>query len=99
MSPGRLTTIRVCDPRQASTDISRFGLLMSAMSKIRMPRTRSLIGAPGAALGKPPNPQSSRLLVDSDDMNSRFLYTDTSFCDAGQMYCDASTGFAGLERS
>ena len=55
---------------------------MSSMSNTRMPRTRSVL----TGSGTPPKPQSARLLVASDDMNSRFLYTDTSFCDAGHRY-------------
>ena len=40
---------------------------MSEMSKTRMPRTRSLL----IGSGTPSKPQSSRLLVASDDMKSR----------------------------
>ena len=42
---------------------------MSVMSKMRMPRTRFLL----TGSGTPPNSQSVRLFVASDDMNSRFL--------------------------
>jgi len=75
--------------------VKSFGWAMSEMSKIRMPRTRFSL----TASGTPPNWQSCRLLVDSEDMNSRFLYTDTSFCDAGHVYALISAGFAGFEMS
>ena len=39
------------------------------MSKTRIPRTRSLLTGSGTPL----KPQSTRLFVASDDMNSRFL--------------------------
>ena len=78
-SPGCVTTVWVCDPRQVCTLATSFGFLTSLMSNTRIPRTRSLL----TGSGTPPKPQSDRLLVASDDMNSRFLYTDTSFCDAG----------------
>ena len=67
-SPGCVTTVCVCDPRQVCTLVTSFGCLTSAMSKTRMPRTRSLL----TGAGTPPKPQSDRLFVDSDDMNSRF---------------------------
>ena len=81
LSFGSSTTVCVCEPRQFCTLVMSFGFLTSVMSKIRMPRTRSLL----IGSGTPPNLQSTRLLVPSDDMNSRFLKTDTSFCDAGHM--------------
>ena len=44
-------------------------------------------------------PQSSRPGVPSPETKSRFLYTDTSLCEAGQRYADLSVGLAGLEMS
>src|ERR671935_2733855 len=92
-SPGFLTTVCVCDPRQVCTVVTSFGRLTSEMSNTRMPRTRSLL----TGSGTPANPQSVRLLIASDDMKSRFRYTDTSFCDAGHRYVCMSTGLDGLE--
>src|SRR5206468_12543621 len=94
-SPCFVTTVWVCDPRQVCTVVTSFGRLTSEMSNTRMPRTRILL----IGSGTPSNPQSLRLLVASDDMKSRFRYTDTSFCDAGQRYVCTSTGFDGLEMS
>src|SRR6186997_2494040 len=91
-SPCLVTTVCVCDPRQVCTVVTSLGCLMSEMSKTRMPRTRSLL----IGSGTPPKPQSARLLVASDDMKTRFRYTDTSFCEAGHRYVCASTGFDGL---
>src|SRR5205814_5779237 len=95
LSPGCVTTVCVCDPRQVCTLVTSFGFLTSLMSNTRMPRTRSLL----TGSGTPPKPQSVRLEFDSDDMNRRFLKTDTSFCDAGQLYCCASTGLSAFETS
>ncbi len=92
MSPGFVTTVCVCEPRQVCTVVTSLGFLMSPMSNTRIPRTRSLL----TGSGTPSNPQSTRLLVASDDMKSRFLKTDTSFCDAGQRYVCFNTGFTGL---
>ena len=96
LSFGSSSTVCVCEPRQFCTFVTSFGFLTSVMSKMRMPRTRSFCG-PGSV--KPPNLQSARLFVASDDMNSRLPYTETSFCDAGHSYAPASTGFAGFEMS
>src|SRR6059036_3073005 len=90
-----VTTVCVCDPRHVCTVVTSFGCLTSEMSNTRIPRTRSLL----TGSGTPSNPQSARLLVASDDMNIRFRYTDTSFCDAGHRYVCMSTGFDGLEMS
>ena len=35
----------------------------------------------------------------SADMNIRFLYTETSFCEAGQVYAVTMTGDAGFVMS
>src|SRR3954447_17435861 len=94
-SPGLVTTVCVCDPRQVCTVVTSFGCLTSAMSNTRMPRTRSLL----TGSGTPSNPQSARLLVASDDMNSRLRYTETSFCEAGHTYVCISTGLDGFDTS
>src|SRR4051812_1368616 len=94
-SPSFGTTVCVCDPRQVCTVVTSFGCLTSAMSNTRMPRTRSLL----TGSGTPSKPQSARLFVASDDMNSRLRYTDTSFCDAGHTYDCISTGFDGFDMS
>ena len=67
-SPSLGTTVCVCDPRHVWTVVTSLGCLMSEMSNTRMPRTRSLL----TGSGTPSKPQSARLLVASDDMNSRF---------------------------
>ncbi len=67
-SPSLGTTVCVCDPRHVCTVVTSLGRLMSEMSNTRMPRTRSLL----TGSGTPSKPQSARLLVASDDMNSRF---------------------------
>src|SRR6476620_7075510 len=95
LSPGCVTTVCVCDPRQFCTLVTSFGFFTSEMSKMRMPRTRSLL----IGSSTPPNLQSERLFVDSDDMKRRFLNTEMSFCEAGHVYAFASTGFAGFEMS
>src|SRR5262245_2884010 len=95
LSPGFVTTVCVCEPRHVWTFVTSLGCATFEMSKTRMPRTRSSLTGSGI----PPNLQSTRLLVDSDDMKRRFLYTDTSFCDAGQVKTFASVGFAGFEMS
>src|SRR4051812_22631908 len=94
-SPGLVTTVWVWEPRQVCTVVTSFGCLTSAMSNTRMPRTRSLL----TGSGTPSKPQSARLLVASDDMNNRFRYTDTSFCDAGHTYVCIRTGFDGFDMS
>jgi hypothetical protein len=52
---------------------------MLLMSKTRTPRMRSLL----TASRTPPGLQSMRPFCASADMNMRFLYTETSFCEAG----------------
>src|SRR5215471_16362923 len=94
-SPGCVTTVCVCEPRQFCTLVMSFGFFMSLISKMRMPRTRSLL----TGSFTPPNLQSVRLFVDSDDMKRRFLNTEMSFCDAGHVYALASMGLAGFEIS
>src|SRR3954464_5969260 len=94
-SPSFGTTVWVCDPRHVCTVVTSLGCFTSAMSNTRIPRPRSLL----TGSGTPSNPQSARLLVASDDMNSRFLYTETSFCDAGHPYDCTSAGFDGFEMS
>src|SRR5439155_40780 len=78
--------------------VHRTGLRMSEMSKILTPRKRSFCAAGmrgflslslsspaggGGSGGNPWTPQSSRPFGISTDMNSRFLYTDTSPCPPG----------------
>ena len=72
-----------------------FGAAMSVMSKIRMPRRRSAL----TVSLTPCAPQSSRPEVPSPDTKSRFLYTETSLCEAGQRKPIVSDGLAGLEMS
>src|SRR6185436_21092174 len=91
-SPCFVTTVCVCEPRQVCTVVTSFGFLTSEISKTRMPRTRNLL----TGSGTPSKPQSSRLFVASDDMKTRLRYTETSFCEAGQIYFAASVGFDGL---
>jgi hypothetical protein len=55
---------------------------MSLMSKMRTPRMRI---ARSPCLRTPPGMQSTRPLLASADMNIRLRYTETSFCDAGQV--------------
>ena len=69
VSFGSATTVCVCDPRQVCTLVTSVGAATFVMSKMRMPRTRSLL----TGSGTPPNPQSARLLTASADMNSRCL--------------------------
>ena len=68
---------------------------MFVMSNTRTPRIRSLL----TGSGTPPGLQSTRPLFASADMNIRFLYTEMSFCEAGQVYATTSTGLAGFEMS
>src|SRR6185312_10664579 len=77
---GSTSTVCVCDPRQVWTLVTYLGFWMSLMSKMRSPRTRSLL----TVSCTPSPPQSRRPLNPSADTNSRFRYTDTSLCDAGQ---------------
>src|SRR5690606_31037152 len=95
VSPGAASTLCVCEPRQVCTLPTYFGLVMSEMSKMRMPRRRS----PLIAVGTPPSLQSRRPSIPSPDTNRRCLYTETSLCDAGQKYSVVTTGVAGLEMS
>src|SRR6476659_848627 len=85
----------VCEPRQVCTLPTFLGCAMSLMSKIRSPRSRSLL----TVSGTPSVPQSSRPVSPSPETNSRFLYTDTSLWDAGHTYASSSRGLAGLEMS
>ena len=66
---GSSTTVCVCEPRQVCTLAMYFGFAMSVMSKMRMPRRRSLL----TASFTPSPPQSSRPPLPSPDTNSRFL--------------------------
>src|SRR6185437_8445964 len=79
-SLGSTNTVCVCDPRHVCTFAMYFGFAISEMSKMRRPRTRSLL----TVSFTPPPPQSSRPPWPSADTNRRFLYVDTSLCDAGQ---------------
>src|SRR5438093_11150090 len=82
LSVGSSTTVWVCEPRQVCTFPMYFGLAMSVMSKIRIPRNRAAL----TESCTPSVPQSRRPDMPSPDTNSRFLYTETSLCDAGQRY-------------
>src|SRR5437879_12447007 len=77
---GSVTTVWVCEPRQVCTLVTGLGCAMSEMSKMRMPRMRSLL----TEAGTPWVPQSSRPLKASPDVNSRLRYTETSFCASGE---------------
>ncbi len=77
---GSTSTVCVCEPRQVCTLPTYFGLAMSVMSKMRMPRSRSAL----TVSVTPSLPQSRRPPSPSPETKSRFLYTDTSLCDAGQ---------------
>ena len=72
LSPGWVTTVCVCEPRQVWTLATSFGFFTSAMSKMRTPRIRSLLTC---SIGASPsaNEQLRRLFVASDDMKRRFL--------------------------
>src|SRR6476469_3198577 len=94
-SLGSTSSECVCDPRQVCTLPTFFGCAMSLMSKIRSPRSRALL----TVSGTPSVPQSSRPESPSPETNSRFRYTDTSLCDAGQTKAVSSRGLAGLEMS
>ena len=63
---------------------------MSVMSKMRIPRSRIAL----TESCTPSLPQSRRPPVPSPETKSRFLYTDTSLCDAGQKKATVSDGFA-----
>src|SRR6476661_9908966 len=89
-SLGSTSSEWVCDPRQVCTLPTFFGCAMSLMSKILSPRSRSLL----TVSGTPSVPQSSRPVSPSPDTNSRFLYTDTSLCDAGHTYASSRRGLA-----
>src|SRR5689334_12624726 len=92
---GSDTTVCVCDPRHVCTFAKYFGLFMSVMSKMRMPRIRCWLTTAVSASA----PQSVRPVAFSDDTNRMFRYTDTSLCDAGQRYDFASVGRAGFVMS
>lgn len=85
----------VCEPRHVCTFPMYLGLVISAMSKMRMPRSRAAL----TESCTPCVPQSSRPPIPSPDTNSRFLYTDTSLCDAGHTNPILSVGLAGVEMS
>src|SRR5215469_846941 len=112
LSLGSTTRVCVCDPRQVCTAATCFGFLMAEMSKILTPRKRSFCAAVarrlayfsapaggGGSGGKPCVPQSRRPFGCSTDMNSRFLYTDTSPCPPGQTSEVSKVVLAGLEMS
>src|SRR5918998_4764279 len=82
VSFGSTSTVWVCEPRQVCTLPTFLGFVMSVISKIRIPRSRSLL----TVSSTPWMPQSSRAERFSPDTNRRFRYTDTSLCDAGQTY-------------
>ena len=69
LSFGSVTTVCVCEPRHVCTLATYFGLAMSVTSKIRMPRSRSLL----TGSGTPCMPQSRRPVWASPDTKSRFL--------------------------
>jgi len=69
LSLGSSTTVCVCDPRQVWTLPMYLGLVMSVMSKIRMPRSRTVL----TESCTPSVPQSRRPDMPSPDTNSRFL--------------------------
>src|SRR6266705_2315067 len=109
---GSFTRVWVCDPRHVCTAATCFGFLMSEMSKILTPRKRSFCAAGrrrffsfsapaggGGSGGNPCAPQSRRPFGISTDMNSRFLYTDTSPCPPGHTSEVSNVVFAGLEMS
>src|SRR5580698_2567181 len=56
-------------------------------------------GSSGGSGGNAWDPQSRRPFGISTDMNSRFLYTDTSPCPPGQTIDVSNVVFAGLEIS
>ena len=80
MSLGSSTTVCVCEPRHVCTLPMYLGFAMSEASKMRMPRTRTVL----TVSCTPCVPQSERPLSPSADTKRRCLYTDTSLCDAGQ---------------
>ena len=92
---GSTSRVCVCEPRQVCTLPTLRGLAMSLMSKMRSPRSRSLL----TVSCTPCAPQSMRPLSPSPDTNSRFRYTDTSLCDAGHTYAVFTTGRLGFEMS
>src|SRR5260370_11464985 len=95
VSVGWVTTVWVCDPRHVCTLVRYFGCAMSVMSKMRIPRNRSLL----TVSGTPCVPQSLRPLVDSPDTNIRLRYTETSLCAAGQTYAVYREGWLGCAMS
>src|SRR5438132_14388115 len=88
---GSVTTVWVCEPRQVCTLVMGLGCAMSEISKMRMPRIRSLL----TESGTPWVPQSSRPLKSSPDVNSRLRYTETSFCASAQASGVGSVGWLG----
>src|SRR5438094_9594904 len=96
-SPGLDTTVWVCEPRQVCTVVMYFGLPMSLMSMMRIPRARSR--AMESLGAKPCKPQSVRALVALADTKGRFRYTDTALCEPGQTYAVFNVGLLGFEMS
>src|SRR5689334_24296060 len=92
---GSVTTVWVWDPRHVCTAVMGLGCAMSEMSKIRMPRMRSLLTESCI----PWVPQSSRPLKSSPETNSRLRYTETSFCASGHTYAVTSVGWPGCAMS
>src|SRR2546426_3655239 len=88
VSCGGVTTVCVCEPRQVCTLATGFGCAMSLMSKMRMPRSRSLL----TESDTPWVPQSRRPPKSSPDVNRRLRWTETSFCWSGQTYAVTSVG-------
>src|SRR3954463_7975068 len=66
---GSPTTLCVCEPRHVCTFVMLRGCEMSEMSKMRMPRIRSVL----TVSFTPPPPQSMRPELPSADTNRRFL--------------------------
>ena len=89
---GSGTSVWVCEPRQVCTAATCFGLRMSLMSKMRMPRNRSLL----TVSLTPCRPQSSRPRVCSTDMKRRCPHTETSPWPPGQATEVIRRGLAGV---
>ena len=69
LSLGSSTTVCVCDPRQVCTLPMYLGLAMSVTSKMRMPRSRTVL----TESCTPSVPQSSRPEFPSPETKRRFL--------------------------
>src|SRR5207245_822247 len=72
VSRGSVTRVCVCEPRHVCTLATLLGCAMSLMSKMRMPRSRSLL----TVSGTPCAPQSRRPLKSSPETKSRLRETD-----------------------